>query len=178
MAKPHRESPQHYQVEPFLFAGEYPFLWDPVPGRRLLEFLVDRGIRTFIDLTTEWDGLEPYEPVLKEIGAVESLALRRSAHPIPDMSIPDNPAVMHRILAEIRQEIATRRGVYVHCWGGIGRTGTVIGAWFREQGLGADEALAKVQRLYSSMPKVAVHPRSPQTVAQRHYVSMWPPMGG
>ena len=33
--------------------------------------------------------------------------------------------------------------VYVHCWGGIGRTGTVVGCWLVRHGMTGDEALAE-----------------------------------
>jgi len=34
---------------------------------------------------------------------------------------------MHEILDTIDAALSAKRIVYVHCWGGVGRTGTVIG---------------------------------------------------
>jgi protein-tyrosine phosphatase len=43
---------------------------------------------------------------------------------------------MERILATIKRAIDERATEYVHCWGGIGRTGTVVGCWMvQEAGL-------------------------------------------
>ena len=38
-------------------------------------------------------------------------------------------------------------GVAVHCAAGLGRTGTVLAAWFVTQGLSAQNAIARVRRL-------------------------------
>lgn len=164
---------QHYEVVPGkLYAGEYPG-W-PASDQELARFrlasVAGKGIATFIDLTTSQDGLDPYVDLLPEVGH----GLNRLSFPVPDMGVPDSTELMTSILATIRTELETGRSCYVHCWGGIGRTGTVVGCYFREQGLGPDEALGEVQRLYAAgMPKVVRHPRSPQTVAQSDYVRSW-----
>src|SRR6476661_8703202 len=53
---------------------------------------------------------------------------------IPDVSVPSEP-LMRATLDHIDAELAANRGVYVHCFGGIGRTGTVIGCWLLRHGL-------------------------------------------
>ncbi|MCW1885790.1 hypothetical protein OKA04_13700 [Luteolibacter flavescens] len=161
---------QHYQVHDGLFAGEYPGSFAPEVTEDRLKFLVGKGVQTFIDLTTPHDRLEPYEPVLRELGE----GLTRYSHEIPDLSVPASPEVMRGILDRLRAEIDAGRTCYVHCWGGIGRTGTVIGCWLKESGLDATAALDEVQRRYAGgMPKVARHPRSPQTAEQARYVKDW-----
>ena len=94
------------------------------------------------------------------------------------MGIPADPPLMRAILDLLHRETAVGRACYVHCWGGIGRTGTVIGCWLRESGLDGDAALAQVQRLYCRHmhpAKQARYPRSPQQPAQLRYVKEWPP---
>ena len=56
-----------YWVESGRFlAGEYPWHGSsPVARERLQEYL-DLGIDCFVDLTTEADGLDPYEDLLLE----------------------------------------------------------------------------------------------------------------
>src|SRR6185436_11756643 len=66
--------------------------------------------------------------------------------------------------------------VYVHCWGGVGRTGTVIGCWLVRHGRTGDEALAELARLFATMSesKRRRHPKgSPETSAQREMVRNW-----
>jgi protein-tyrosine phosphatase len=46
---------------------------------------------------------------------------------VRDAGVPQGREQMERILATIRDEVAAGRPVYIHCWGGIGRTGTVVG---------------------------------------------------
>jgi protein-tyrosine phosphatase len=163
---------QHYQVQEGLLAGEYPGSFAAEITADRLEELVAKGVRTFIDLTTPVDRLEPYETAFANF---EDLDLRRFSHEIPDMNIPTSPAVMRGILDRIRSEMADGRDCYVHCWGGIGRTGTVIGCWLKESGMDSLSALDEVQRRYfAGMEKSVIHPRSPQTPVQVRYVRDWP----
>jgi len=164
---------QHYAIIPGqLFAGEYPGHFDPEEAVSRLSALADEGVKTFIDLTPTDDPLEPYEDLLPSAGT----GLRYFRHPIRDMDVPKSAEVMHGILNRIREELAAGNPCYFHCWGGIGRTGTVAGCWFREQGLGPEEALEAVQALYATMPKSKgrSHPYSPQTGVQYDYVRNWP----
>ena len=167
--------PQFYPIEErMLYAGEYPGHRNPEIARAHLEDLLAAGMRTFIDLTTPQDPLEPYEGLLMELGAAQGLSLHRISVPVPDMGVPDSNKTTRRALDAIEQGIATSPAVYIHCWGGIGRTGTLVGCWFRKCGLDPESALARVQHLYAThMPKVAVHPKSPQTAAQQRYVRAW-----
>lgn len=167
----------HYPVQAGLFAGEYPGHLQPALATLRLRQLIDSGVRTFIDLTSRVDRLEPYEPRFAEIDPGGELGLKRVSFEVPDMNIPGNPALMRGVLDLIRSEIAAGRPCYVHCWGGIGRTGTAIGCWLKESGLDAEASLAEVQRLYRShmdAAKLARYPHSPQQPVQMRYVRDWP----
>jgi len=171
---------QHYEVEQGrLYAGEYPGGHYPDVDLLRLEELIARGVRTFIDLTTPADRLDPYEDLFAELDPAGSLELRRYSHEITDRGIPSSPEVMRAILDRLRAETEAGRACYVHCWAGIGRTGTVIGCWLKESGLDAALALDEVQRRYfTGMEKSAYHPRSPQTPGQARYVQEWKAGGG
>lgn len=166
-----------YPVQPALYAGEYPGHQDPSVARARLRELAALGIRTYVDLTTEEDralGLLPYDEHFEEFP--NRLLPERHSFAIPDMGIPADPSVMRGVLDLLHAEIPAGRACYVHCWGGIGRTGTVIACWLRENGWDADAALAEVQRLYSlhmHPAKQARYPRSPQQPAQIRYVKEW-----
>ncbi|WP_411827528.1 fused DSP-PTPase phosphatase/NAD kinase-like protein [Luteolibacter sp. AS25] len=164
--------PEHYPAKTgILYGGEYPGDTDPRIARERITYLVEAGIRTFIDLTAPIDFLDPYEHILEDLRQEKGLDLRRISIPIPDMNIPDSSETMAKILDHVH---TAPPAIYVHCWGGIGRTGTVIGCWLRETGLGPDEALEQVQSLYSTnMPKSKRLPESPQTPSQKAYVREW-----
>lgn len=126
---PHDELLHAWRVDDDLLAGEFPAAKDnPIRSDEKLHVLIDAGIRTFIDLTdadTTDDHLTPYEPRLTHAAEMRRLDLRRINLPIPDRGVIDDVGY-DQIVATIDEHRA-RGGVYVHCWGGVGRTGTVIG---------------------------------------------------
>ncbi len=169
--------PQHYPVEAeSLYGGEYPGAMVPEEARKRVTHLVRSGVRTFIDLTAPADGMVCYEDLLAELSAETGLELRRISVPIPDMGVPESREHMQTVIDAIRNSMQEAPAVYVHCWGGIGRTGTAVGCWLRECGIEAEAALEHVQHLYTShMPKSNHIPESPQTRAQRDFVRNWKP---
>ena len=67
------------------------------------------------------------------------------------------------------------RNVYVHCWGGSGRTGTIIGCWIRRHDLvGADEVLESLRDLREG-DSVKNGKPIPQTPAHVDMVLSWEP---
>ena len=142
-----------YWVEPGrILAGEYPGHPDSVErARSKVNLLVDHGIRTFVDLTTPQDNMAPYEHLIVEAADRRRMDLQRIQHPIPDMGTVGADAY-DEILASIRGRLETG-GVYIHCWGGIGRTGTVVGCLLVDGGLSSDAALARLDELRSATKK-------------------------
>jgi hypothetical protein len=108
-------------------AGEYPRNLDPHSSARKIKALLASEITAFIELTREDDRLLPYSSMLK--GAVYH------NFPIADVSIPDSPEVTVAILDAIDEHLREDRVIYLHCWGGTGRTGTIVGCWLVRHGL-------------------------------------------
>ena len=90
--------------------------------------LLDAGIDHFVDLTHTGE-LVPYGDTAELEARNMGIHISRARFPIHDGSIPEKPEDMTAILDNIDQAIAGDHRVYVHCLGGIGRTGTVIGCW-------------------------------------------------
>jgi protein-tyrosine phosphatase len=159
-----------------LVAGEYPGSASGIPVEQAnakLEAFLDAGVSAFIDLTDPDDGLEVYAPALEALAAKRGIDVRYEQLTIRDMRVCDAPH-MRRVLDAIDGDIGNGRTVYVHCWGGIGRTGMVVGCWLVRHGMTGDEAMSEVGRLFRSMSpsKVRRHEQwgSPQTEAQRTFV--------
>ncbi len=161
-----------YWVIPGRFAaGEYPRAKDFNEAAPRLWTLLRAGIDHFIDLTEPGE-LEPYDGILAGEARVLGTSATHERHPIRDVSVPRSPSRMETILDAIDDALAEERNVYVHCWGGVGRTGTVVGCWLVRHGRTGDEALAQVADWWQSMEK-ADHRHSPETREQRNYVRDW-----
>lgn len=155
-----------------LLAGEYPGHWDAAEARRRLRRFLGVGVTAFLDLTRPEDGLEPYRDLLVEEAGSLGVEVIHSPMPIPDMGVPSSEE-MTAILDRLDEWSAMGRASYVHCWGGIGRTGTVIGCHLVRAGLDGGTALSTLQRLYETTGKHLREPRSPQTEEQRTFVLEW-----
>ena len=156
-----------YWVEPrSILAGEYPGNADPIKARTKIELLCDNGIRTFIDLTQPADGLTPYDSTLDAVGLSRGVDLVRIPHPIPDMGVL--PTNQYDDILESVHRSADNGGVYIHCWGGIGRTATVVGCLFVEMGLSGEGAMRTIKERRADTRKANM--RAPQTHQQRDVI--------
>ena len=158
-----------------LAAGEYPGSLRADDARAKIGALLDAGVRRFVDLTSPHDRLDPYLPLLEAEAAARGVRVAHRRLDVPDMGIP-SPHRMTEILDELDAAVGAKEPVYVHCWGGVGRTGTVVGCWLVRHGHSPNEALAEVARLFATMSpgKRRRHPEgSPQTPAQRAFVRGW-----
>ena len=160
---PHDPTIHGWWVEPgAVLAGEYPGATTTDAARAKIGLLVDHGVRTFVDLTQPVDGLEPYVDHVAHEAHRRSLDLQHLPFPIPDMGI--RPADGYDEIVDAIRDRTDTGVVYVHCWGGIGRTSTVVGCLLVDNGLDADTALADITRRRSVTRKA--HKPAPQTDAQ------------
>jgi len=145
-------TPRVYWVVPGrLCAGEYPL--------ERLELLQAAGVDAFVDLTEEG-----------EYG-VPSYVARLDGHahvrfPIRDRGVPDREQ-MTEILDHVDGALAEGRIVYLHCLGGIGRTGMAVACHLIRGGASPEEALASIAAWRSDGV------RSPETDDQRRFVESW-----
>jgi hypothetical protein len=170
--------PGSYWVVPEKFlAGEYPGEADPEMTNRRLRGLITGGIRTFIDLTDEDEVNEdakvipPYRSILRHVCEEESIPTTYANIPVVDRDIP-SPWTLRCILDVIDRSIADENPVYVHCWAGRGRTGTVVGCYLKRHGLAGDtnviQELAALRRLTPNGKEP-----SPHTKEQIRMVKNW-----
>lgn len=141
-----------------LLAGPYPGAWVEEITRDRLKRLLDARVALFVDLTQPGE-LPPYALYLPP-----QVQYRRLS--IPDMEVPDDERMVD-ILDTIDAALADNQPVYVHCWGGIGRTGTVVGCWLVRHGMAGAAALDEIIRLRGGLLD------SPQTDEQARMVRRW-----
>jgi hypothetical protein len=162
--------PNSYWVTPgMLLAGEYPGDSEESKTHEKITRLLEAGIQVFIDLTWK-DELASYVPVLMELVASRSQPVFYCAFPIRDFGVPTH-STMKAILDCIDWSITHKQPVYLHCWGGVGRTGTVVGCYLVRHGASGPEALERLNilRLHTSKwwrP-------SPETEEQCAFVLSW-----
>ena len=157
-----------YWVSPgSLLAGEYPRTIDEATAQQKIDALIGAGVRAFIDLTEELDGLRPYAQLLTEHKAM----ITHERFPIRDVSVPTSKQAVN-ILNAIDGHIRNGKIVYVHCWGGVGRTGVIVGCWLSRHGYPGEAALTRLRELWQHCPKSAYR-KSPETDSQKLFITSW-----
>jgi len=171
--------PRSYWVVPGKFlAGYYPGSRASVTVQKKLKNLLEHGVRHIINLMErgeenfQREKFVSYEHRLQAMARETEINIEVVHMPIPDMKIP--PAeVMVSILDEIDGAIEYNPAVYLHCWGGRGRTGTVVGCYLARHGLAVGEAaLDMLCELRQNDP--IAHLPSPETKIQADFVRTWP----
>ncbi|WIA42418.1 hypothetical protein OEZ86_008416 [Tetradesmus obliquus] len=173
-----------------LIAGAYPASMDDNDTERILTLLLELGINTFVCLQAEvnihipdhaWRagmGLRPYikdaQRILSRAHEANSSRIKQRKidflHlPIIDGSVTTDMA-MSRLADDCCERVLRGEKMYIHCWGGHGRTGTLVATMLgRLYGLPYSTALRYTQGYHDTR----VYPqgvRSPQTAVQRAQV--------
>ncbi|MBM3457349.1 MAG: protein phosphatase [Armatimonadetes bacterium] len=167
-----------YWVQPGRFlAGWIPSDPEPAVREEKLRGLLDVGVRVVVNLMEADERNRQGKPFADYSADLERLARAREATvrclrcPIRDQDVPTLEA-MDEILDHLDRALR-RDPVYLHCWGGVGRTGTVVACWLLRHGR-ADETnylkeLAKLRR----MDQRAGDRKSPENDRQLRFVQEW-----
>jgi hypothetical protein len=167
-----RPIPESYWVEPGrLLAGEYPGGFDGESARKRIDTLLAAGFDTFIDLTRP-DEIRSYTQALFEEAKVYEIEVKHHRFPIGDFGLP-TPGQMKSILSRMDESLRAGHKVYLHCLGGIGRTGTAVGCFLVRRGKTGEEALKQLAQWWRKVPKSRYHPRSPETQEQADFIRNW-----
>jgi protein-tyrosine phosphatase len=159
--------PQTYWVQPGrLLAG-------PCPGSdEHLAALAAAGVTCILNLQFPEEVNHAGEPFRDYTVPYRALLDGRQPRflrfPVPDFSIPTR-AGMVTILDALDAALADGLTVYLHCWGGKGRTGTVVGCWLARHGHAQGQAaVEKVWKLREGLKG-----DSPENETQRAFVRGW-----
>jgi len=168
-----------YWILPGMFlAGEFPGAKSPLEMQIKLGRLIDCGIRKIINLMepdeTDYSGdqFNSYEGVVSQIAEEKKISVDCQRFPIVDLCVPAVAQMMEILDAIIAGGIASGNPTYVHCRGGIGRTGTVVGCFLLKNGLAhAGNVLDIIAGLRRNDPEA--YRTAPETEIQRQFVANW-----
>ena len=108
-----------------MWGAEYPGDSIESLAKEKLAHAIKFGITHFIDLTQEGE-LPPYEHLLPKDGSVNYLRF-----PIRDAHSPESIEAVYRLTTYIDTVLLDpNNAIYLHCWGGVGRTATIAGCWY------------------------------------------------
>jgi len=182
-----RPIPNSYWATPSLVACEFPYCPYPTKmggrtistkdiggGKQKIDDLLLAGVRTFIDLTEPRE-LFPYYPHLSSRCSQLGIDVRSVEYhnfPIRDRSLPASIQDVRQILEVLKDNEGRGRVSAVHCRGGIGRTGLVVGCWLVESGVAqdGDDALKRIAVQWREVEKCKRFPVSPETGPQFEFV--------
>ncbi len=156
-----------YMVMDRVYAGEYPREVDDKKSITKLVQFYKFGITHFIDLTEEGE-LRSYDQMLAS-------PMQHIRFPIQDVSIPANIESVKDLVGKIQgilNESDTNK-VYIHCWGGVGRTGTIVGCLLSHlHDFDYEKTMDALKKAFSDCPKSAYR-ETPETKEQRDFIASY-----
>jgi protein-tyrosine phosphatase len=161
-----------YWVIPGKFlAGEHPEIETEQFTRQRLRWLLEQGVTFCLDLTEPNEINQPkYEMMWREEAELCRKNLEYLRLSISDYTIPTRE-YMQIILDRIEHELNADKVIYLHCYGGLGRTGTVVGCYLSQNGFKGNAALEELTHLRQASSKR--NSTSPETQQQIDFVSKW-----
>ncbi|EFN57179.1 hypothetical protein CHLNCDRAFT_143577 [Chlorella variabilis] len=169
-----------------LLAGAYPASLDDAETQRILTTLLELGVNTFVCLQAEFSlhtpdaawrsgqGLRPYikdaQQILIRARETRSQRIMQDKLDFLHLPIIDGNVTSDVALSRLADDCCIRilRGerMYIHCWGGHGRTGTLVAVMLgRLYSVTCAAALRFTQAFHDSR-KFPQGVRSPQTTPQ------------
>jgi hypothetical protein len=161
-----------------LMAGAYPAHPKNKEHQEIITSLIGCGITDFINLVLDDEtgmGGKSFRGYIIDYRDAASKEIKPVMHnfPIPDEEVPEE-AYMIKILNKVDEILKLGRVPYIHCWGGKGRTGTVVGCWLvRNRYATREGVLFRLKELTAEQMEFFWH--TPNTPEQEEYVTAWEP---
>ncbi len=154
-----------YQVSRNVFAGEHP-LFDiyksSIKGN--IPTFLKFGITIFLDLTQSYE--------VPEYASFLPADVQRISFPIRNCDVPSSVESVIGLFRrlELLMHEQPRAKLYIHCHGGVGRTGTIVACYSTYfEHLSFEEALDKMRRQYAQSPRSRIM-NAPETKRQIEFI--------
>ena len=160
-----------------LIAGEIPSAKTESAKLEKIQGLLDCNIDVVINLMEEVEVdnndeiIEDYSAILIEEAAKRNKKIEIYRYPIKDLSVPTENQMI-AILNKIDEQIDLGKKVYVHCWGGVGRTGTVIGSYLIRHGFAEPDKVIYTIDYLKRTTSISQR-ESPETTEQCQFILNW-----
>ena len=162
--KPTRNS---YWVMDRVYAGEYPRDLDETKSVERIKQFERFGITHFVDLTEEGE-LRTYSQMLNP-------RMQHIRFPIKDVNVPKSIESVKELIKQIKEILKANESnkVYIHCWGGVGRTGVIVGCLLSDQyNYNYEETMRALTQAFSGCPKSAYR-ETPETIEQCEFIAKY-----
>ena len=169
---------RNYWVTPGRFlAGCYPSGQTPASADEKIHGLMTAGVTDIICLMEPTETNHDNQPFHDYLPAAKAAArslgheLSWCRHAIIDGGVTTTAAM--RLILDTLDAALHRGGVaYVHCWGGRGRTGTVVCCWLVRHGLAEPaDAVETMHRLIGD--RIEIFTPTPENTMQRQFIEQW-----
>ena len=171
-------SRSYWVLNGVFLAGAYAGQAEPRAHKERLSGLFNAGARTFVNLMeeneTNNEGMPfvPYDGNLQQIASEANDRVNCLRFPIVDGHITTKERMNH-ILDVIDSSINDNRPVYVHCFGGIGRTGTVVCCWLLRHGFATKDNVFQVLDQLRKADIERAWRAAPENDTQKQFVLNW-----
>ena len=154
-----------------LFAGEIPASQIEAECLKKLNGLVNIHISAVINLMEEDERNRSGKLFYNYSEYLQSHKIKTHRFPIRDGSIP-SVTRMTEILNLIDDYNSKNKIVYVHCWGGVGRTGTIVGCYLKRHDIANNNNV--FNQIYTLKINTPIASKmSPETIEQQDFVLSW-----
>lgn len=154
-----------YPVSKNVFAGEHPlFNIYKRSAKGNIPTLLRFGITVFLDLTQSYE--------VPEYASFLPPNVQRISFPIRNFDVPSSVESVMNLFRRLEQLIHERphAKLYIHCHGGVGRTGTIVACYYIYfEHFSFEESLDKMKRKYAQSPRSRIMD-APETQSQVEFV--------